>query len=165
MEDAIDGREAWVSMRSRSRWLKRLATGIFATLVFAVVIEAAMASRAGHLDVALRTLLPYRLSIVFYVSAIWTMRRAFGRLADGEMFDRVLPSLLTRVGVALAGGAVVGVLVSPLLQRALDGSHRGSFAVFDPAAITIGMVGLLLVVLSGLFNRAAAIERELDEFL
>jgi len=152
-------------VRARSRWLKHVATAIFATLLLALVFEAAMAARAPSSDSALRFLLPYRLAMLFYLSAIWTMRRAFGQIGDGEPFDSVLPNLLLRLGLALSGGAVVSVFLSPLLLRLSDGFRRGSFAAFDPPAITIGLVGLMLVILSKLFARAVAVHRELDEFL
>lgn len=152
-------------VRARSRWLKHVATAVFATLLLALAFESAMAARAPSPANELRFLLPYRLAMLFYLSAIWTTRRAFGQIADGVPFDRVLPKLLSRLGFALAGGALVSVFVSPWLLRLFDGFRRGSFAAFDPPAITIGLVGLMLVILSNLFARAVAMRRELDEFL
>ncbi len=87
-----------------------------------------MAARAAHPASKLRVLLRYRLAMVVYLSAIWTMRRAFGQIADGEPFDRVLPTLLSRLGSALSGRAIVSILVGPLLLRALVGSRHAAFA-------------------------------------
>ena len=152
-------------LRSQGRWLKHLSTAIFLTLLLALVFEAAMAARAPKPGDELRFLLPYRLGMLFYLSAIWTMRRAFGQIADGELFDRVLPTLLSRLGLALAGGAVVSIFAAPWLSRFLDEFRSGSLFAFDPPAITIGLVGLLLVVLSGLLSRAVAMRQELDEII
>lgn len=152
-------------LRRHSRWLKRLATIIFAVLLGALAIEAAMEAGGDDPDVGLKFWLSYRLSMVFYLSAIWTMRRAFGRIANGEVFDRVLPTSLSRLGLALTGGATASVFVTPWLLRFLGGFRHGAFAAFDPPAITIGLVGLLLMVLSQLFARAVAMHRELDEIL
>lgn len=149
----------------RSRWLRRLAGFILFLIVLVLIVEAAVAVRAGMPAALVARWLSYRLPMLFYLWAIWTMRQAFGRIADGELFDRVLPALLGRLGFALAGGAFATVLVSPLLEWAVRGFHRGPYASFDPAAITLGLVGLLLVVLSRLFSRAAAMQRELDEIL
>lgn len=159
MEDDVD------ALRMRSRWLSRLAIIIFAVLLVALTIEAAMVARADDPNVGLKFCLSYRLPMLFYLSAIWTMRRAFSRIANGELFDRVLPTSLSRLGQALAGGAVASVFVTPWLLRFLGGFRQGAFAAFDPPAITIGLVGLLLVVLSKLFARAVAMHRELDEIL
>ena len=152
-------------LRYRGRWLNRLALTIFVTLVLALAIEAAMIIRRDAQGQNLRFWLSYRLSMPFYLSAIWTMHRAFAQIADGELFDRVLPVSLSRLGFALAGGAIASVFLSPWLMRILGGFRRGAFAAFDPPAITIGLVGLLLVVLSSLFARAVAMRRELDDIL
>jgi len=152
-------------LRYRGRWLNRLALTIFVTLVLALAIEAAMIIRRDVQGQNLRFWLSYRLSMPFYLSAIWTMHRAFAQIADGELFDRVLPVSLSRLGFALAGGAIASVFLSPWLMRILGGFRRGAFAAFDPPAITIGLVGLLLVVLSSLFARAVAMRRELDDIL
>lgn len=152
-------------LRHRGRWLNRLALTIFVTLFLALAIEAAMIIRRDAQGEALRFWLSYRLSMPFYLSAIWTMHCAFARIAGGELFDRVLPVSLSRLGFALAGGAIASVFLSPWLMRILGGFRRGAFAAFDPPAITIGLVGLLLVVLSSLFARAVAMRRELDDIL
>lgn len=153
------------ALRHRGRWLNRLALTIFVTLLLALAIEAAMIIRRDAQGEALRFWLSYRLSMPFYLSAIWTMHRTFAQIADGELFDRVLPVSLSRLGFALAGGAIASVFLSPWLMRILSGFRRGAFASFDPPAITIGLVGLLLVVLSRLFTRAIAMPHELDEIL
>lgn len=152
-------------LRHRGRWLNRLALTIFVTLVLALAIEAVMIVRKDEQGKAIWFWLSYRLSMPFYLSAIWTMHGAFARIADGELFDRVLPVSLSRLGFALAGGAIASVFLSPWMMRILGGFRRGAFAAFDPPAITIGLVGLLLVVLSSLFARAVAMRRELDDIL
>ncbi|ESQ82616.1 DUF2975 domain-containing protein [Asticcacaulis benevestitus] len=152
-------------LQGRSRWLTRLALTLFGMLLLALAIEAAMIVRADDQVSALGFWLSYRLSMLFYLSAIWTMHRAFARIASGELFNQVLPVSLSRLGFALAGGAVTSVFISPWLGRVLGGFRHGAFAAFDPPAITIGLVGLLLVVLSGLFARAVAMRHELDEII
>ena len=149
----------------RSRWLNRLALAILGTLLLALATEASAVLRHGGPGAALLTWAAYRLPMVFYLSAIWTMHRAFARFAAGELFDQVLPSSLTRLGMALAGGAFTSVLITPLSLRIIGGPRHGAFAAFDPPAITVGLVGLLLVVLADPFSRAGAMRRELDEIL
>ncbi len=150
---------------TRSRWLKGLATAILAGLLLALGIEGMMAVRADDPGTAVRFLLPYRLPMAFYLLAVWTIRQASAQLARGVLFDRVLPALLARLGAALAAGAAASVFVSPWLLRLMHGPRNGAFVAFDPPAITTGLTGLLLVVLSRLFVRAAALQRDLDGIL
>ena len=149
----------------RSRWLDRLALAILACLLFALAAEAAAVFRHARYGPDLWNWIAYRLPMAFYLSAIWTMHRAFARFAAGELFDQVLPPSLTRLGLALAGGAATSVLITPICLRLIGGPRHGAFAAFDPPAITVGLVGLLLVVLADLFSRAGAMRRELDEIL
>jgi hypothetical protein len=151
------------AIQTRSRWLKYLTTCISAVLVLALVIESDMIIRAGHLESWLRWSVPYRLSLLFYIAAIWIMRQAFAQLERGAFFGAILPALLSRIGVALAAGATATVFLTPWLWRLLCG--RGSYVALDPPAIAVGLVGLLLVVLSRLHLRASAMQRDLDGFV
>ena len=51
----------------------------------------------------------------------------------------------------------------PLLARLLNG--RGPIAYYDVAAITVGVVGLALVVVAHLLGQAADMRAELDEIV
>lgn len=153
------------SVRSRSQRLKHLATAIFIALLFVLMVEVVVVARAPNPLAELQFLIGYRFAMLFYLTAIWMIRRAFVQVADGRGFDDVLPTLLSRLGMALVGGACASVFVGPWLLLLLFHSTHRSVAAFDPAAITIGLVGLLMVSLSGLVSRAAAMRRELDEIL
>lgn len=148
-----------------SRWLARLATMTFCVITLVIVTEAAMVAIAPRSAAALAFLLAFRAPVPFYLYALWTMRLAFGRIAGGEVFSTVLPSSLTRLGLALALGATATVFVSPLALRLMGGYRHGAYAAFDPSAITIGLAGLFLVILSRLFSRAVMLQNELDEIL
>lgn len=152
------------SLSGRSRWLRRLATTVFCVVAAALGIEVTMAFTSDHVKRELAYLLPYRLPGLFYLAGIWTIRQAFARFAEGEMFSRLLPNLLRRLGLALAGGGVASVLLTQWLWRALLGPASGALASFDPPAITIGLVGLLMIVLADLMKRAADMRNELDGF-
>lgn len=151
-------------LRNRSRWLRRLATVVLCELAAALGIEVVMALMSDDLMRDLAYLLPYRLPMLFYLAGVWTIRQAFARLAVGEMFNEFLPMLLQRLGLALAGGGVASVFLTQWLWRALLGPATGAWASFDPPAITVGLVGLLMIVLADLMKRAAAMRHELDEF-
>jgi hypothetical protein len=149
----------------RSQWLARLATVTFCVLTLVIIVEAAMVAVAPRPAVALAFLIAFRAPAPFYLFALWTMRLAFGRIANGEVFSTVLPNSLTRLGLALALGAIATVFVSPLALRLIGGYRHGAYAAFDPSAITIGLVGLFLTILSHLFSRALIMKHELDEIL
>ncbi len=151
--------------KQRSRWLAGLAMVTFCVLTLVIVADATMAALAPRPAIALAFLLAFRMPMPFYLFALWTMRRAFVRIATGELFSVVLPTSLTRLGLALAGGAIAAVFVSPLSLRLMGGYRHGAYAAFDPSAITIGLAGLFLVMLSRLFARAVMMQRELDEIL
>ena len=151
--------------QQRSRWLARLAMVTFSVLTLVMITEAAMVAATPRPATALAFQLAYRAPVPFYLFALWTMRSAFGRIADGEVFSTVLPGSLFRLGLALALGAVVTVFVSPLMLRFMGGYRHGAYAAFDPSAITIGLTGLFLVILSRLFARAVMMQHELDEIL
>lgn len=151
-------------LRNRSRRLRRTSTVVLCVLAAALGIEIIMAIMADDVTGNLAHLLPFRLPMLFYLTGVWTIRRTFARLAEGEMFNQLLPVLLRRLGLALVGGGVASVLLTPWLWRALIGPASGAWASFDPSAITVGLVGLLMIVLADLMTRAAAMRHELDGF-
>lgn len=134
---------------------------VFVLLLFAFAIGIWAVSRGGGsgLYVLLMTFLP----LPFYLWAIWTARRAILLIAAGGALHDVLSSMLTRIGAALLAGGLVRVFVVTWAIRLITG--RGSYAVFDPAAITVGVVGVTLMVVARIVEDAGAIRAELDEFL
>lgn len=102
---------------------------------------------------------------IFYLCALWAIRGVFGELARrGQAFRPVLARGLRDVGWSLAWGAGMDVVGSPMLLRWLDG-NRGPVANYIPAAIAVGVVGLALVLLSRLLERAAELRNELDQII
>ena len=97
-----------------------------------------------------------------YIWAIWMVRQALKAIAGGALFGQVVPRLLFRVGAALFVGALFNVFGVPLLTRLLY--ERGAYLAFDGAAITLGVVGATLVLLSQLLAQAASMRDELNEF-
>lgn len=103
---------------------------------------------------------------IFYLCALWAVRRVFGELTRAEpVFRPALERGLREVGSSLAWGAGTEVLGAPMLLRYVDGERGGAVAHYIPAAIAIGVVGLALVLLSRLIGRGAALQDELDSFI
>lgn len=145
------------TLRKRARLLRDLVTLVLALLVFVVSIEM-LAGITGHYP-------PYavtaRLPMVFYLAAIWMVRAALASIARGVLFDAVVPRLISRVGIALAAGALTNVFLVPWILRL--GFGRGGFAYYDPAAITLGVAGFALILVARLLAQATEMRAELDE--
>jgi hypothetical protein len=146
------------TLRARSRLLRNLVTLVFALLMLVLGIEVLALVSGRHPS---PWILVYRLPMLFYLWAIWDARRAIASIGKGELFGTVVPRLLTRVGLALFLGGLVNVFGAPLLLWLVSG--RGAVAYYDVAAITLGVVGLTLVLVAQLLSQAAAMRQELDE--
>lgn len=100
----------------------------------------------------------YYLPMALYMWAIWMVRRALRAIARGDTFDVIVPMLLSRVGLALFGGAVLTVC-TPLVWRLA----YGQFLVrpFEASPVALGVIGVTLVLVARLLRRAAAMRDEL----
>ena len=145
-------------LRARSRLLSRLVTMVLVILLLTIAMEIAVVATGVYPHAFL---LLYRLPMLFYLWAIWAVQRAIAAIGRGELFGLVVPRLLTQVGLALFFGGIVNVFATPSLLRLVTG--RGGLAAYDVAAITLGVVGLALVVVAQLLRQAAAMRAELDE--
>ncbi len=147
-------------LTARSRLLSRLVMMVFVIVALASVMEIVVTATGVYPHTRL---LLSRLPMPFYLWAIWTVGRACAAIGRGEYFGLVVPRLLTRVGLALFFGGIASVFVAPLLMRVVTG--RGGYLAYDVAAITVGVVGLALVVIAPLLRQAAEMRAELDEIL
>ncbi len=145
-------------LRARSRLLRNLVTMVFALLLLVLGIEVVALLSGRHPS---PWLLVYRLPMLFYLWAIWGSRQAIASIGKGEYFGTAVPRLLGRVGLALFLGGIVNVFGAPLLLWFATG--LGAVAYYDVAAITLGVVGLTLVLVAQLLAQAAAMRQELDE--
>ena len=163
-------------LQQHSRWLTRIAdvmlVGTVAVLVLPALVALMRAPAAAVLGVQV---LPHWLATLPYLFAVFAIRQGFAGYARGGVLGHVMARACRQAGSALVIGAGVSVFGMPLLVRwlAAPGNHlRGTLMVFDPAYVAIGVVGLALVLLGGLLERAVeaqermqALERELTEFV
>lgn len=152
------------SLQRRCVWLRRLASALAACFFLVLGLEAALAFRSENMAVYFAETVAERLPVLFYLVGVWTIRSSFARLAHGDLFGEVLPVLIRRLGWSLAAGGFASVFLTQWFLRALHRSAEGPWATFDPSAITVGLVGLLLIVLADLIRRAETMRQELDEF-
>lgn len=148
------------ALLKRSRLLAGLVTVVLVLLIFALAVQMVAVARGRIAD---PTVLLGQLPVLFYLSAVWMARRAILALGGGGSDDAALAKLLRNLGLALFLGGCAAVFAVPLLLRALHG--HGAIARYDAGAITLGVVGLALVVVAHLADGAAAMRRELDEIV
>lgn len=134
---------------------------VFLSLLSAfAIILAALLRGGGHMT---ETLLMTFLPIPFYLWAIWIARRAILLIGSGGALRTIVSTMLQRIGWALLAGGLVRTFAVPWGYRIVNGS--GPVAAFDAAAITIGAIGVTLVIVARLVAEAEAARAELDEFL
>jgi len=174
-----------VAIKRQSLLLGSL-TGLIALLVGAIIalpyfiLPALDAGRPGYPPVSdvlpgSAVALAYWSPTLFYLAALMFMTRMFGQVTAGRPIWRATASGLELTGWSLMLGGVTTVLIQPRLMQ-LDwvrevmvqqGRHAvvGGWINFDVPAITIGVVGVALLLLGGLLRRAGAVQAELDEII
>lgn len=146
------------SLRNRARILMWLVTVPFVLLALVAAMQAWFVLTDETADwLILAAFVP----MYIYIWAMWMVRQALRAIAAGALFGEVVPKLLFRVGVALFFGALFNVFGTPAIS--LIFKLRLTMP-FDGAAITLGVVGATLVLLSQLLKQAAAMREELDGF-
>ena len=97
-----------------------------------------------------------------FLLALWWVRDALAAFSRGELFAPPVTRMMDRVGVLLACGAAIQILLVPGLRR-LIGLDPGYLIAFDPTALVLGAIGLAFKAIAGVLRRASAIETELGE--
>lgn len=97
-----------------------------------------------------------------FLLGLWWTREALAAFARGELFALQVTRLLDRVGVVLACGSAVRILIVPGACRLL-GFDAGHWISFDAASMVLGAIGLALKAIAGVLRQASVIQSELDE--
>lgn len=97
-----------------------------------------------------------------FLLGLWWAREALAAFARGELFALQVTRMLDRVGVVLACGSAVRILIVPGACRLL-GFDAGHWIAFDAASMVLGAIGLALKAIAGVLRQASAIQSELDE--
>lgn len=139
-------------------WLVSVPLGLL--ILLALVLAGNVVKQGGGNWVPF--MLIYYTPMAFYIAAILMVRSALARIAAGNLFGDVLPALFTRAGAALLIGALFKEIGVPLLTWLQSG--HAYIRTFEPSAITLGIIGALLMVVGQLFGRATAAHDELEQF-
>jgi hypothetical protein len=155
-----EGTAAMSTLRAQARTLMWLVTiPLVALCLLAAVLIGNIVWHGGRFADVVAI---YYLPMALYIWAIWMVRQALAAVARGDMFDAVVPTLLSRVGLALFGGAVFTVVGTPLLWRLAYGHDLAR--PFEASSVALGVIGLTLVLVARLLRRAADMRDELREF-
>lgn len=146
------------SLRTKARILMWLVTVPFVLLAALAAMQLWFVLKNAAL--AWPILVVY-VPMYIYIWAMWMVRQALKAIAGGGMFDQVVPRLLFRIGLALFFGALFHVFGVP--ATSLISGFRLPI-MFDGAAVTLGVVGATLVLVSQLLKQAASMREELDSF-
>jgi hypothetical protein len=142
--------------------------GILTALV-AFLVAALVAERLGYAGLYRGIATPAGLArqMLFaspaaaYLIALWQLRHVAAAVAEGAAFGSAAVRGLRRVGLSLIAGAILA-LAMPALHRLL-GQDYVRLIDFDVATLVIAGIGLGLVFLARLLDRAGAVQAELDE--
>lgn len=133
------------------------------SLVSVVVWVSAGAANAGHPH-ALALALVQMAPALCYLWALWAVSRGFARLADGAVFQLTVARALRHIGYAVIVGALLRIFAVTNLTRMIMHGH-GGFAWFDLSGIVLAVVGVALVLLAQLIDRARDLQQELDTII
>lgn len=168
--------DARARLQRHSRWLAHVADFMLLGTVAALTLPVLLAlPRVPAADLIGGGLLEHWIVPLPHLYAVFAVRQAFAAYARGGVLGRVMTGACRRAGWALAVGAAVSAFGAPLLGRWLDSPRypgSGTVMMFDTAYMATGVVGLALVLLAGLIERAVeaearvqALEGELKEFV
>lgn len=144
----------------RSRWLAHASLMVLVVVSLLFALQVVSAIRMLALDsYFIITLIP----MPFYLYAIGSVWRALLAIGKGNKFAPLLGKLLRRVGISLFVGGISEVFFVAWLES-LVGGNPAPFS-YNVTAITIGVIGAGLYIISGLIDEAIDMKRELDEFI
>lgn len=150
------------------RWLAIfmvVSVGAFLTLlhfVFPLALAIKEGTAIDPLDYAGR--LVSSSPWICYLFGVWSIGRAMGRIARGDLFQPAIADALRRVGLALGIGGVISVFVMTNAMR-LMGLTQGGYLFFDVPGMTLGMIGGALFLLGRVMDQAVRVQAELDEMI
>lgn len=153
------------SLRTRSGRYRAVITWVTLTVLVLQLLQffGAYLVRAVEWDqvlVALIMLAPQ----LCYLYGVWSLRPAFGEVAQGRMFGEAQTKALATLGWSLIVGSVFSIFLLTNLLRLVQ-TTEGGLLNFDVSDIVLAVVGGALVLLSHLMAKAHAMKSELDDII
>jgi hypothetical protein len=161
------------TFQRRNRLFYWAATVVMAVLVLFIALQIFVQVRAGGGTTRAAMILALSWApTVFYLWGLLAVRGMFAALSrKGFIFHEAVSSALMQLGASLLLGALAALAALPFLIS-LGSRVLGQFAIFTAPALTIGVVGLVLIAVAGMMRRAAHLEAKavslravLDDFI
>ena len=133
-------------------------------LIYVVMPVAYLVTNDRISGRSLLLLLVHVAPAIAYLWALWAVQRALGDMAAGRMFQATVARALRQIGYGVIAGALLSIFAVTNLSRIIE-HGRGGFAYFDLSAMVLAVVGVALIMLSRLVERAERLQRELDEMI
>ncbi len=157
-----DASESAAAFRRRNRTLQLATTIVIAVIAIMMALTIFILAMKGadmRSETIARMVLGW-LPAIFYLLALLSLRGLFHAFSRGEFGFTPLVQVLSHIGWNLLFGATTALLITPLVLLSSDGRLRGTFAFFNVPALTLALVGVALVALSRMMQRAVALEAE-----
>lgn len=154
---------AVTAFRHRNRQCCWAATVALALVAAVVAMTLGVVTIRGHLmqTLALRQLPLAWTPALFYLWALWSTRQMFATLSRGGFVFHAVSTALGHIGWALGLGAVATLVIGTALLVA--GPHvTGGFVLVNVPAVTLGIVGLALIITARMMRRAQTLERRVE---
>jgi hypothetical protein len=166
-------------VRRQSRWLARVTIVLLVLTALVIIIPPVRSAAVFAADDRLLwRLIAFNMPAVFYLYALWAIRRGFLAFSDGGRLGAALAAGCRISGASLVVGALASSVAVPNALALIDriypppeGRPWSSVLMADVAYLAIGVIGLALILLSRLLDQAARTQAdaerlaaELDEF-
>jgi len=150
---------AVAAFRRRNRqfyWAATIALALVAAVIAMTLFVLAMRGSVMRASTLLQLPLVWTPAL-FYLWALWSAQRMFATLSRGGFVFQAVSVALGRIGWALMLGAIATIVIVPMLLS-MGARVVGGFALFNVPALTLGIVGLALIVTARMMRRAQALE-------
>jgi hypothetical protein len=149
--------------------MRRFVTFLFFFALVLVLLERFSANTiwvfaSDFAPDALRALSYQAISAIpegMFLVGLWWVREALAAFARGELFAPPITRMLDRVGIIIACGAAVRIVVVPVTAHLL-GFASGYWIGFDAASMVLAAIGLALKAIVAVLRQASVIQSELD---
>jgi hypothetical protein len=158
------------TIQTSSARLRRLVTALSLFLLVLLLLERfgwvvpALAKGAHGSELARRIGFQFVAAgpEIMYLLSLWWIRQALAAFASGDFYASIVSRMLRRIGTLLAISAFLNVFIVPAVDRSL-GMSPGYWIAFDVTGLVLGAIGLSLVIVAHILDRARELKAELDE--
>lgn len=156
---------AWLALVLLTLNLLRLVGIVSLGFALAEGIAAGdIASAAPQVRAFLRSMVEV-LPTLIYLGGVWSARRMFARIGEGELFSDANSRSLADIGSSLMWGAVAAMTVVPQVLAWIDGERGLGGVRIEQEALVLAVIGGGIVLVGRMLAEATRLQSELDEIV